>query len=127
VGRQPWIVHPPVPYDESGALVLGDDGRVRYDESLGLRTADARSPVLEADQVRGSIAMFGLIYALLFAVWIYVLNDKIQRGPEPVDGEPGAAPDEEGGFLAAAGRRPRHLDSLTEAGSGETSRERDES
>jgi cytochrome d ubiquinol oxidase subunit I len=127
VGRQPWIVHPPVPHDETGALALGDDGRVHYDEGLGLRTADARSPVLEADQVRGSIAVFGLIYALLFAVWIFVLNDKIQKGPEPVGEEPGAAPDREGGFLAAAGRRPAHLDSLAEAGRGGTPRERNES
>jgi cytochrome d ubiquinol oxidase subunit I len=126
VGRQPWIVHPPVPYDQTGALVLGEDGRVHYDEGLGLRTADARSPVLEADQVLGSIAMFGLLYALLFAVWIYVLNDKIQRGPEPVGQEPGAVPNEEGSFRAAAGRRPRHLDSLTEAGSDENPRERNE-
>jgi cytochrome d ubiquinol oxidase subunit I len=120
VGRQPWIVHPPVPRDEAGALALDDDGLVHYDEGLGLRTSEARSPVLEAGQVLGSIAMFGLIYALLFAVWIFVLNDKIQKGPEPVGEEPGVVPDQEGGFLAAAGRRPRHLDSLTEAGSGET-------
>ena len=124
VGRQPWIVHPPVPRDATGALELGDDGRVHYDEGLGLRTADAGSPVLEADQVLGSIATFGLIYALLLAVWIYVLNDKIQRGPEPIGEEGGEEPEEEGGFLAAARRRPRHLDSLTEAGRGETERGR---
>jgi hypothetical protein len=28
--------------------------------------------------------MFGVIYSLLFALWIYLLNDKIQKGPEPV-------------------------------------------
>jgi cytochrome d ubiquinol oxidase subunit I len=123
VGRQPWIVHPPVPRDESGALALGDDGVVRYDEALGLRTAEAVSPVLEADQVLGSIAMFGLIYALLFAVWIYVLNDKIQKGPEPLEVEP-MSPDQEG-FLAAAARRPGHAESLTEA-RGESERERGE-
>jgi cytochrome d ubiquinol oxidase subunit I len=123
VGRQPWIVHPPVPRDESGALALGDDGVVHYDEAAGLRTADAVSPVLEADQVLGSIAMFGLIYALLFAVWIYVLNDKIQKGPEPVEVEP-LAPDEEG-FLAAAARRTGHAESLTEA-RGESDTERGE-
>ena len=27
--------------------------------------------------------MFGVIYVLLAAVWIFVLNDKIQKGPEP--------------------------------------------
>jgi hypothetical protein len=108
-----------VPRDEAGALALGDDGLVHYDEGLGLRTSEAGSSVLEAGQVLGSIAMFGFIYALLFAVWIFVLNDKIQKGPEPVGDEPGVVPDEDGGLLAAAGRRPRHLDSLTEAGTGE--------
>ena len=123
VGRQPWIVHPPVPRDESGALALGDDGVVHYDERAGLRTAEAVSPVVEADQVLGSIAMFGFIYALLFAVWIYVLNDKIQKGPEPVEVEP-LAPGEEG-FLAAAARRTGHAESLTEA-RGESVTERGE-
>jgi hypothetical protein len=26
--------------------------------------------------------MFGFVYALLFAVWVYVLNSKIQHGPD---------------------------------------------
>jgi cytochrome bd ubiquinol oxidase subunit I len=60
VGRQPWIVY-----------------------NL-LRTSDAVSPNISASQVAGSIAMFGVIYALLFAVWIFLLNDKIMKGPEPV-------------------------------------------
>jgi len=49
-----------------------------------LRTSEAVSPNLSATDVAGSIAMFGVIYALLFAVWIFLLNDKIQKGPEPV-------------------------------------------
>jgi hypothetical protein len=28
--------------------------------------------------------MFGVIYTLLFALWIVLLNDKIQKGPEPI-------------------------------------------
>jgi cytochrome d ubiquinol oxidase subunit I len=63
IGRQPWIVYP----DENG---------------IGLRTADALSPTVTASQVLGSIAVFGLIYSLLFIVWIYIMNDKIQKGPE---------------------------------------------
>jgi cytochrome d ubiquinol oxidase subunit I len=86
---------------------------VHYDERAGLRTAEAVSPVVEADQVLGSIAMFGFIYALLFAVWIYVLNDKIQKGPESVEVEP-LTPGEEG-FLAAAARRTGHAEALMEA------------
>jgi cytochrome d ubiquinol oxidase subunit I len=120
VGRQPWIVHPPVPRDEAGGLVLSDDGFVRYAEGLGLRTSEALSPVVEAGQVQGSMAMFGLIYALLFAVWIYVLNDKIQKGPEAEERE--AVPEEETGLLAAAARRPAREDSLMEAGAGDASR-----
>ena len=67
VGRQPWIVYPSV-----------QDGV----EMMGLRTADGLSESVTADQVLGSIIMFGIIYSLLFAVWIFVLNNKIQHGPE---------------------------------------------
>jgi len=79
VGRQPWIVY-----------------------EL-LRTPDGLSEAVQANQVLGSIIMFGLIYAMLFAVWLYVLNDKIKHGPEPVEDE---APDhtEPEGLLEAAAR-----------------------
>jgi cytochrome d ubiquinol oxidase subunit I len=60
VGRQPWIVY-----------------------NL-LRTGEAGSPNLASSQVFGSILMFAVIYAMLFAVWIHLLNDKIQKGPESV-------------------------------------------
>src|SRR5204862_4491128 len=60
VGRQPWIVY------------------------KLLRTTDAVSKALVPDQILASIIMFGIIYLLLFAVWIYVLNDKIQHGPEDI-------------------------------------------
>jgi len=59
VGRQPWIV---------------------YNQ---LRTSDAVSQNLSSPQVLGSIIMFAVIYAMLFVLWIYLLNDKIQKGPEP--------------------------------------------
>lgn len=61
VGRQPWVV-----------------------QGL-LRTADAHSPRVPAGEIVASIIMFGLIYALLFVIWIYVLNSKIQHGPDPAD------------------------------------------
>jgi cytochrome bd ubiquinol oxidase subunit I len=60
VGRQPWIVY--------GLL----------------RTSDALSKAVTPHQNLGSIIMFVVIYTLLFAVWVYVLNDKIHHGPEPV-------------------------------------------
>ena len=61
VGRQPWIV-----------------------QGL-MRTADAVSPLLTPGQVVLSLLMFTLIYGLLFVVFIFLLNDKIQHGPDPVE------------------------------------------
>ena len=112
VGRQPWIVHPPVPYDEAGELVVGSDGFVRYDESLGLRTTDAVSKAISAEQVLGSIIMFVLIYSLLFAVWVMLLNEKIQKGPEPLPEAEREVPE---GFLEVAAARISHEASLTRA------------
>ncbi|USN98257.1 MAG: cytochrome ubiquinol oxidase subunit I [Phycisphaeraceae bacterium] len=89
VGRQPWIVYPSV---QDGVAMRG------------LRTADALSETVTADQVGWSIAMFGLIYLLLFCVWIYVLNEKIRHGPdesEPQD-EPGPEEGKKWDLLGAA-------------------------
>jgi len=58
VGRQPWIVY--------GLL----------------RTSDAVSASVKAPEVLVSIVLFGVIYALLLAVWLYVLGGKIQHGPD---------------------------------------------
>ena len=72
VGRQPWIVY--------GLL----------------RTSDGLSKAVSASQTLSSIILFGIIYFLLFLVWIYVLNDKIQHGPE----EPHTAAATSAGALA---------------------------
>ena len=88
VGRQPWIVY------------------------KQLRTAEAVSRNLSASQVLGSIIMFGVIYALLFAVWIFLLNAKIHKGPEPVS-PPGKASFKDA--LDAASRLAGHSESLTES------------
>ena len=69
VGRQPWIVYPTM---ANGVL------------SGGLRTSDAVSEAVTAEHVLGSIIMFGVVYFLLFILWIMLLNKKIQQGPEPV-------------------------------------------
>jgi cytochrome bd ubiquinol oxidase subunit I len=61
VGRQPWIVY-----------------RL-------LRTSDALSAVVKANTVLSSVILFTFIYLLLFAVFIYLLNDKIQHGPDAAD------------------------------------------
>ncbi len=110
VGRQPWIVHPPVQWTAGGDLVVGPSGVVEYDESLGLRTADGVSPSVTAGQVLGSMIGFGLVYLCLLAVWLYVLDQKIRHGPEPP-----AAADEAlyRGALEVAVARASHEESMT--------------
>jgi cytochrome d ubiquinol oxidase subunit I len=61
VGRQPWLVY----------------GLMRTPEGL--------SAVVKANVVLTSLIMFTFIYFLLFAVFIYLLNDKIQHGPHEED------------------------------------------
>ncbi|TWU49063.1 cytochrome ubiquinol oxidase subunit I [Rubripirellula reticaptiva] len=70
VGRQPWIVYPSV---QNGV------------EMMGLKTADGLSESVTAEQVLSSIILFGIIYSMLFAVWVFVLNNKIQHGPETAE------------------------------------------
>ncbi|WP_419190106.1 cytochrome ubiquinol oxidase subunit I [Stieleria marina] len=70
VGRQPWIVYPSV-----------QDGV----EMMGLKTADGLSESVTAQQVLSSIILFSIIYSMLFAVWVFVLNNKIQHGPESAE------------------------------------------
>jgi cytochrome d ubiquinol oxidase subunit I len=57
LGRQPWAV-----------------------QGL-LRTADAGSPSVPAGSVIISLVGFAVIYALLLALFIYLLNEKIRHGP----------------------------------------------
>ena len=61
VGRQPWIVY--------GLL----------------RTSEGLSAVVKANAVVTAIVLFSLVYLLLFAVFVYLLNDKIQHGPDAAD------------------------------------------
>jgi cytochrome d ubiquinol oxidase subunit I len=65
IGRQPWIVY-----------------------NL-LRTKDAISPVLTTGHIWGSLIGFFLIYSLLFALFIFLLNEKIKKGPDVYDLEEG--------------------------------------
>ena len=64
VGRQPWIVY--------GLL----------------RTSEGLSKVVEAGQVWFSLILFTLVYIGLLILFIYLLNEKIQHGPEDVDSIP---------------------------------------
>tara|TARA_R110000782_G_scaffold19140_3_gene52202 strand:- start:4171 stop:5652 length:1482 start_codon:yes stop_codon:yes gene_type:complete len=88
-GRQPWIVYPSV---QDGVAMPG------------LRTSEGLSESVRAEQVAWSIVMFALIYAMLFAIWVFVLNRKIQHGPDegaslpPGEGDP----ENKGGFARAA-------------------------
>jgi len=62
VGRQPWVVY--------GLL----------------RTCDALSENVKAEQVLFSLILFALVYLILFILFIYLLNKKIQHGLE-ISGE----------------------------------------
>ncbi len=64
VGRQPWVVY--------GLL----------------RTSDGLSKTVQSGQVWFSLILFTLIYIGLFILFIYLLNEKIQHGPEDVDSIP---------------------------------------
>jgi cytochrome d ubiquinol oxidase subunit I len=111
VGRQPWVVHPPVLWTAGGDVVVGAAGVVEYDERQGLRTADAVSPAVSAPQVLGSIIGFGLIYLVLLVLWLFVLDQKIRHGPEPIGPQRGH--DGLAGVVAAAASRPGHGESMT--------------
>ncbi|HEY3351906.1 MAG TPA: cytochrome ubiquinol oxidase subunit I [Polyangia bacterium] len=112
IGRQPWTVHPGVVRDASGALQLGPDNFLGYRLEEGLLTRHAVSERLAAGNVVGSIAMFGLIYLLLGAVWVLVLNHKIHVGPTPAHPPAATAP---GALLAITAGRADHEETLSEA------------
>ncbi len=57
MGRQPWVVY--------GLL----------------RTSDALSRAVSANQVLFSLIMFLVVYLLLFVLFLYLLNKKIKHGP----------------------------------------------
>ena len=61
IGRQPWIVYGLLP------------------------TAAGISPTVTATDVTISMVMFVLLYLLLFVLFIFLLNNKIQHGLEPLD------------------------------------------
>ncbi len=87
VGRQPWVVYPTLT-DETKAAIqnLEPQPRIEHDSEQvamrGLRTSEGLSAKVKSEQVLWSITMFGGIYTLLFALWLYVLNAKIQIGPD---------------------------------------------
>jgi len=122
VGRQPWVVYPPLTVDAAGEPVTDANGRFVYEAGQGLRTRDAGSPAVGRGEVLGSMIGFGLVYLLLALVWVYLLDRKIRTGPEPIEAEDLAAPAADG-FFAAAVKRSGGGGSLTgppaPGGSGE--------
>jgi cytochrome bd ubiquinol oxidase subunit I len=68
--------------------VAAETGRQPWTVYGLLRTADSVSKSVPAGQVLASIIMFGVIYALLFAVWVFVLNSKIVHGPDDSSAPP---------------------------------------
>lgn len=58
VGRQPWVVY--------GLL----------------RTSQGLSEAVKAEHVLASLIMFTLVYLVLFLLFLYLLNKKIQHGPD---------------------------------------------
>jgi cytochrome d ubiquinol oxidase subunit I len=60
VGRQPWAIY------------------------KVLRTADAASVVVPAWQILASLIAFGIVYTMLFAIFITVLLKFIRKGPEDI-------------------------------------------
>ena len=75
MGRQPWIVY------------------------NILRTSQAVSKVVSADQVIGSLFLFFAIYGLLFFAFLYLLNRKIQHGPNNPEEDPQEPKDDQQSFL----------------------------
>lgn len=112
VGRQPWIVHPRVIRDAIGNVVFDSQGFVQYHLEEGLRTSHAVSEAVTGGQVLGSIIMFGLIYILLFGVWVYVLNHKIHVGPKSVMLAETTTSE---GLLRTVAGRAEHDQSMSEA------------
>jgi cytochrome bd ubiquinol oxidase subunit I len=53
-----------------------------------MRTSQGLSAVVAANTVVTAIVLFSAVYLLLFAVFVYLLNDKIQRGPDESDLQP---------------------------------------
>lgn len=88
VGRQPWVVHPRVEHDSAGNFALNSDGFLKYRIEEGLLTSKAVSEAINAQQVMSSIILFGVIYVLMFGIWVFMLNQEICKGPETASAPP---------------------------------------
>lgn len=64
VGRQPWIVY------------------------KLMRTSEGVSAVVKAEVVLASLILFSLVYLLLFAVFVFLMREKVAQGPDEADLKP---------------------------------------
>lgn len=82
LGRQPWVVY-----------------------EL-LKTSEALSKVVRAEEVLFSLILFFFIYTLLFILFIYLLTRKIHHGPEAAE-ESSEMPDSWRALIQSAGKASR--------------------
>ena len=93
-----WLLVPGPVYTIAANLAgwwTAEIGRQPFMVYNQLRTSQGVSPTVPAGAVIATIAMFVFIYTLLGALYVYLLNDKIQHGPEEAEREPGLRPEPE--------------------------------
>jgi cytochrome d ubiquinol oxidase subunit I len=89
-----WLLVPGPAYTIAANLAgwwTAEIGRQPFMVYNLLRTTQGVSPNVPGGAVIASIAMFVLMYTLLTALYVFLLNDKIQHGPEEEEKEPAAA------------------------------------
>jgi cytochrome d ubiquinol oxidase subunit I len=89
-----WLLVPGPAYTIAANLAgwwTAEIGRQPFMVYNLLRTTQGVSPNVPAGAVIASIGMFVLMYTLLTALYVFLLNDKIQHGPEEEDKEPPTA------------------------------------
>jgi cytochrome d ubiquinol oxidase subunit I len=65
--------------------VAAEMGRYPWIVQDLLRISDGLSKSVTANQVLGSLILFGLVYLALFILFIYLLNEKFKHGPSEKD------------------------------------------
>jgi cytochrome d ubiquinol oxidase subunit I len=80
-----------------------------------LKTSQGVSPNVPSGVVIATIAMFFVMYTLLGALYVFLLNDKVQHGPEEEEPRRGPEPEPEPGFPLALRRSVASEKGLAEA------------
>lgn len=65
--------------------VTAEMGRYPWIVQDLLRISEGLSKAVVAEQVLGSIILFGIVYSFLFVLFIYLLNEKFKHGPADLD------------------------------------------